>query len=351
VRITFVVPDFARVPVGGMKVAYEFANRLAARGHQVTLLHLDTMRHQRRSLRWRRDARFLAWRIGLGGWFRLTRDVRAGLIDPARPDLIPPGDRLLAVGWKTVAIVAEAASRAGRQVYMAMDYMADWEGDPGEVDAAWLRPMPKIVTAEWLARKARDLCGDGVSISMVPLAVGVEHMVEIDPSQRVPTSLAMHFHPGPSKGLAEGLEALALVRRGHPVRLVAFGGFPPERPLAEWIDFRLGPRDLVPIYNSAAIFVHSSIHEGFGLPPAEAMASGCALTAFANLGVSEFAVDGHNALLVPVGDVEGLANAITRLIEDDELRIRLARQGIADIRTRTWERSVTAMEEALSEAT
>ncbi len=107
------------------------------------------------------------------------------------------------------------------------------------------------------------------------------------------------------------------------------------------------PRDLRALYNSAAIFVHPSSAEGWPLPPAEAMASGSAVAAFANLGVSEYAVDGRNALLVRVGDVEGLAGTIRRLIEDDDLRLRLARQGVADMSAYTWERSVAAVEAAL----
>ena len=41
--------------------------------------------------------------------------------------------------------------------------------------------------------------------------------------------------------------------------------------------------------------------------------------------------DGKNALVVSIGDVDRLANAIIRLIEDSDLRIRLAKQGNLDI--------------------
>jgi glycosyltransferase involved in cell wall biosynthesis len=209
-------------------------------------------------------------------------------------------------------------------------------------------PMPKIVTARWLVAKAVELCGDDVDVTLVPLTVGAEFQPLIDPVDRNPLSLALYYNPAPVKGFAECLQALELVRRRHPIRAVAFGGIRPDIYLPDWIEFRHGPGDLAPLYNSAAIFVHSSRHEGFGLPPAEALASGCALAAFANVGVSEYAVDQRNALLVPLGDVAALAAATTRLIEDGALRIRLARQGIADVGARTWERSVSAMEEALT---
>jgi glycosyltransferase involved in cell wall biosynthesis len=347
VRITFLVPDFVSVPVGGIKVAYEFANRLADRGHDVAVLHIDTLAPDSRSVRVRRNARFTAWRLGIGGWLRLRRGIRTGLVDPRHPRL-PSADRIVAVGWKSVGLVAAAPDGSGRKVYFAMDYMADYEGKLGEVDAAWQMPMSKIVAARWLLTKAVELCGEGVDATLVPLGVGGEFQPRIDPAERNPLSLALYYNPAPVKGFAECLEALELVRRRHPIRAVAFGGIRPVIALPDWIDFRLGARELAPVYNSAATFVHSSRHEGFGLPPAEAMASGCALAAFANVGVSEYAVDESNALLVSVGDIAGLASATMRLIEDDALRIRLARQGIADLSARTWERSVSAMEEALA---
>jgi glycogen synthase len=38
-RITFVLPSAARVPAGGYKVIYEYANHLSDRGHSVTVIH------------------------------------------------------------------------------------------------------------------------------------------------------------------------------------------------------------------------------------------------------------------------------------------------------------------------
>jgi glycosyltransferase involved in cell wall biosynthesis len=113
--------------------------------------------------------------------------------------------------------------------------------------------------------------------------------------------------------------------------------------------YRPHPRDTAAILNRAAIFVHASANEGFGLLPAEAMASGCAFAAFANQGVSEYAVNERNALLVRVGDVEGLAGAIERLVEDRELRLRVASQAVVDMAAYSMTRSIDELEAALAE--
>jgi hypothetical protein len=38
-RITFILPGFIDAPMGGVKVVVEYANRLAGRGHRVTLIY------------------------------------------------------------------------------------------------------------------------------------------------------------------------------------------------------------------------------------------------------------------------------------------------------------------------
>jgi glycosyltransferase involved in cell wall biosynthesis len=59
----------------------------------------------------------------------------------------------------------------------------------------------------------------------------------------------------------------------------------------------------------------------------EAMAAGRPVVATRVGGVPELIADGINGLLVEPGDVEGLARAITRLLNDPDLAQRLASAG------------------------
>ena len=38
-RITFILPGLSRYPSGGFKVVYQYANKFAEDGHQVTIIH------------------------------------------------------------------------------------------------------------------------------------------------------------------------------------------------------------------------------------------------------------------------------------------------------------------------
>jgi glycosyltransferase involved in cell wall biosynthesis len=54
-------------------------------------------------------------------------------------------------------------------------------------------------------------------------------------------------------------------------------------------------------------------------------------------GAEEYAEDGVNSLLVPAGDVDALAEALIRVVDDDALRERLAANAIESARRFTWQ--------------
>lgn len=82
-------------------------------------------------------------------------------------------------------------------------------------------------------------------------------------------------------------------------------------------------------YTSSKILAMPSLHEGFGLVTAEAMACGLPVVGFADCeGTNEIVLPGVNGLLVDGGAerAAALAKGLAELIEDEELRIRLGRR-------------------------
>jgi glycosyltransferase involved in cell wall biosynthesis len=77
------------------------------------------------------------------------------------------------------------------------------------------------------------------------------------------------------------------------------------------------------------------------------MACGCAVVSTDCGGIREYAEHGVNALLSPPEDPKGLAQNVLRLLDDDNLRVRLAKAGYEKIQEFTWDKAVTRLEEVL----
>ena len=77
------------------------------------------------------------------------------------------------------------------------------------------------------------------------------------------------------------------------------------------------------------LFVLASRNEGMGRALVEAMASGLPVVATAVGGMPEVLEEGHAGLLVPPGDPQAIADAITRLSHDPRLAADLARRARA----------------------
>jgi len=95
--------------------------------------------------------------------------------------------------------------------------------------------------------------------------------------------------------------------------------------------------DLSAVYSMADLFVFPSWYEGFGMPPLEAMA--CDVPVIASDRGSLPEVLGDAALYVNPEDIEGIARAMSRLLEGDEERDSLVQRGRKQVQQFSWERS------------
>jgi glycosyltransferase involved in cell wall biosynthesis len=89
--------------------------------------------------------------------------------------------------------------------------------------------------------------------------------------------------------------------------------------------------DVPSLLGALDCFVLSSHWEGFPLALLEAMASGLPVVSTRVMGATEAVQEGVTGFLVPIGDIDALANAICKLIEEPALRLefgKMARQRV-----------------------
>lgn len=82
------------------------------------------------------------------------------------------------------------------------------------------------------------------------------------------------------------------------------------------------------------VYVWPGCGEAYGLAYLEAQAAGLPVVAWAAAGVPEVVADGETGILVAPGDPAGLAQAITRLLRDRDLRARMGRAARARVLAR-----------------
>jgi glycosyltransferase involved in cell wall biosynthesis len=111
---------------------------------------------------------------------------------------------------------------------------------------------------------------------------------------------------------------------------------------------RLDRARLVRVFQAASLFVYPSLYEGFGLPPAEALACGVPAVVLDTSSLPE--VVGGAGLLVPPGDSAALAAALRRLVADPGLAAELASRAPAQAARFSWQRAAAEMEEVFREA-
>lgn len=87
--------------------------------------------------------------------------------------------------------------------------------------------------------------------------------------------------------------------------------------------------DLPKIYRSAQLFVYPSVFEGFGIPIVEAIASGIPVISSAGGCFAE--AGGKNALYVDPYSPEALSEAISKVLDDQELKNTMIQRGIEHI--------------------
>ena len=112
--------------------------------------------------------------------------------------------------------------------------------------------------------------------------------------------------------------------------------------IAAAVDFIGAVPDAVPYLSAARAVVIASTHEGLPFAIVEGACCGLVPISTPVGAIPELLKDGHNALLVPVGDPQALAGAILRLMEEPGLYDRL-RSGTLALRGRLSHDAVTAV--------
>ena len=346
---------------GGARIVIEHANQLARRGHDVAVVIPGSAIDPEMAAAVRDEVQIIQAAYPLAkpelrrttAWdkLRITLSMIAAT---------PQSDIIIATHTPTTVVSFAACKLLGRgsPVWFYQDYPEMFAGrrlESGLLRNAMRWHRGALVVSQYSAAELRGIAGGDVRYVGQILNDYERFRAQADrprdPNPR-PHRIMYVGDFRPRKGLHDFLAAAQRVHESVPdleVTLVLKeeGEFTLNVP--HRIVRRPSPAELADCFGESDVFVSSSWHESFGLPPLEAMASGTTVVLTDSGGVRDYARPDENCLMVPAKDVDGLAAAIVRALEDPALAARLRAAGIETAKAFTVEKAAERMERALME--
>lgn len=363
-RITFITPkpDLS----GGIRVIAIYAQRLAARGHDVTIVSTPSPQLQRKSKRLREAL--------LGGrlWRKssaVAADVKLPsepshldginvphtMIDRFRPVTdsdVPDADVVIATWWETAEWVAGLSPRKGAKAYFIQHHEVFDYTPADRVKATWRLPLHKITISKWLVDLAKREYGD-TNVRLVLNSVDADQFSAPPRGRQTQPTVGLLYSPVKWKGVDIALKAIATALKRVPnLRVIAFGTTPETSslPLPKNSTFHLRPpqNTIRDIYASSDVWLCGSYSEGFHLTPLEAMACRCPVVSTSVGGPIDIIDNGRNGFLVPIGDAEALGDRLVEVLTLDNTRWRAMSDAAFETAARyTWDDATDLLENAL----
>lgn len=292
---------------GGIRVAVAQADALTARGHDVTIVT--------------KGGRLL-WRTSVARWEYVTTFEN---VHTRRFDFV------IGTFWKTLPIVHRLAGPRG--IHLCQGYEGSftaYQHLKSEIDAAYRLPLAKITVSPHLVQICRQFTNDATYIGQIVDDIFFRSVDVRSTARRV---LLVGPLQADFKGIDRGYAAVRRARtRGATFDLVRVSQWPAaeDEPTELAAEFHVGlPSDaMARLVAGCDIFLGPSRHqEGFGLPAAEAMASGVPAVLSEIPSFLSFDASRDFAQFIPEDDGEAMAAALLELLGDASLRRRLALRG------------------------
>jgi glycosyltransferase involved in cell wall biosynthesis len=305
-RIAYLVEDTALS--GGIRVQLAQSDALIARGHSVRLVTKGLP---------------VTWRGSRAKWIYLDDFSQ---YDASGDDFV------IATFWLTVRPAWKLAGN--RAVHLCQGYegaFTAYQPIRAEIDAAYRLPLPKLVVSKSLIPVCQQFTSD---VTYVGQIVDDEFYRLRIPRQNDPMRVLLCGQSQADlKGISDGYGAAAHARLFHQrFDLIRVSPWAPSReePLDSVQEFHvaLDTHEMTRLMHSCDVLMAPNHRqEGFGLPAAEALASGIPTVLTSIPSYRSFAEKHDFALFAPEENAVELGERLIELLSDEALRQRLRVRG------------------------
>lgn len=336
-KVCFVLPRFTRRPIGGFKIIYEYANRMSEIGHDVFLLFVN-------------ENTFVEYKIPRclnalcsnimtqiePRWFPLNKTIKKVSGIKRAEMKLKAVDVCVATGAETVS-VCKAIFPNAKKNYLIQGFET-WVMSEAGLYRTFNAGFKNIVVSSWLKKIVDEHSGEESVLIKNPIDLNI-YSPKIPIEKREKHAIGLLYHSGEHKGLKYSIESLRILKEKYPdLKVYMFGTSDPKEEIPGLVKFVKDASQFqtVELYNEISVFMCSTINEGYGLTAMEAMACGAAVVSTDYEGIHEYGIDGVNCLLSPLRNVEAMAQNVSKLFDEDELRFRISRQGRESLSSFDW---------------
>jgi glycosyltransferase involved in cell wall biosynthesis len=321
---------------GGHRVIYTHANYLARNGFTVELWNL----------------------VGSPAWFELDDTIQIQVFGSYHELTRALGQKnaiKIATWWETAEPVWLGSVLTGIPVYFVQDIESScYKGRDDAMAARVLsRYRPEFnyaTTTEWI--RTELVSRFAVNAVRVGLGYQSSHFRRLNSVARRKRTILVAVRGERLKNFFYTKQILTRLQDESRISVIAFGSEGTElvQDLKN-IEFHAQPTDdeLCMLYNQAEFFLQTSIHEGFSLPPIEAMACGCVPILTQATGNEEYIGDQKNCVVIPLDSVPvAITKILSAMHSGSEYLESMAAQGFQTAGRYKWDIAYQRMEKFLN---
>lgn len=253
------MPEITRT--GGMRIVFEYANRLTERGHKVTLYSPVALYNVYKG-------QFKPYYIK----YRLNYAKKLVLKKFKPPDniyekafgikyvpfinnfFIPDADATIATSWPTAFKVHKLNRSKGNKFYLIQDYEA-WHSSKKYVDKSYTLPLNRIVVSTYL----KDFLRTKFSVDSAPILIGLDYDKFNNPYKKFvfPKRVLFMDHILENKNTEGAIQTVIRLKKKYPDLLFRCFGIDRYHRTPDFVEFIKNPADeeIVNIYRESDIFI------------------------------------------------------------------------------------------------
>lgn len=307
---------------GGVKIVFEHANRLKARGHDVTIYSVMNENQN---------------------WFKVNVPIIYTTLEN-----IPDCDIVVGTYFSTLKFLRKV--KASVKIHLCQGYEGLLHSDNALVKTikeSYEVTKIKITVSEWL----KNIVDKEFGIDSHFISNGIDQYVfsfKKHKRNNIPKILVVGTDFLQIKGTDNAIEAvkkLLLERKVELVRLSTSEQLNKNVNCKYYDMTKMTQREIAEVYESCDVTICASEKvEGFSLPPLESMASGTPVITTDSGGVTTYAENNENSVIIPSNSPTIIFHHLKLLLDNNSLYEKLIENGIKTAEKYYWYKQIDKLE-------